>query len=85
MLANLDGLVEYGEDFSAVGTKKMVVRTAYRVGRGMIDWALEEPEPKPEAPPQAEGDPPPARGPTEASDEEPPGPDQEAGTCPAKG
>lgn len=86
VLANLDGLVEYGEDFSAVGTKKMVVRTAYRVGRGMIDWALEESEHKPEAPPQVgEDEAAPARGPTEAGDEEPPGPDQEAGTCPAKG
>lgn len=61
VLANLDGLVEYGEDYSHVGTKKMVVRTAYRVGRGMIDWALEEPD-KPEAPAGGgEGDAPPAQ------------------------
>jgi hypothetical protein len=56
VLANLDGLLEYGEDYSAVGTKKMVVRTAYRVGRGMIDWALAEPEPKPETPQVAGAD-----------------------------
>jgi Protein of unknown function (DUF3306) len=52
VLANLDGLLEYGEDYSAIGTKKTLVRTAYRVGRGMIDRAL-EPEKEtrePEAP-----------------------------------
>ncbi|MGH6944979.1 MAG: DUF3306 domain-containing protein [Geminicoccaceae bacterium] len=41
VLANLDGLVEYGEDYSGIGTKPMIVRTAYRVGRGMIDRSLE--------------------------------------------
>jgi Protein of unknown function (DUF3306) len=37
LLANLDGLVEYGEDYSKVGMVKEVVRTAYQVGRGMLD------------------------------------------------
>ena len=37
VLANLDGLVEYGEDYSGRGTKKMLVHTAYRVGRGFDD------------------------------------------------
>jgi hypothetical protein len=70
VLANLDGLVEYGEDYSGVGTKKMVVRTAYRVGRGMIDWALEEPEPKPETPQVAGADEAPAtRTAVETADE----------------
>jgi Protein of unknown function (DUF3306) len=60
VLANLDGLLEYGEDYSAIGTKKTLVRTAYRVGRGMIDRAL-EPEKEtrePEAPvaPGGEGE-----------------------------
>lgn len=36
-LANLDGLVEYGEDYTKVGTVKQVVRTAYQVGRGMLE------------------------------------------------
>jgi hypothetical protein len=86
VLANLDGLVEYGEDFSGVGTKKMVVRTAYRVGRGMIDWALEEPEHKPEAPPQAGKDgSPSAQLPTETDGEEPVGPDEKAARRPARG
>jgi hypothetical protein len=86
VLANLDGLVEYGEDFSGVGTKKMVVRTAYRVGRGMIDWALEEPEHEPEAPPQAGKDgSPSAQLPTEADGEEPVGPDEKAARRPPRG
>jgi Protein of unknown function (DUF3306) len=37
VLANLDGLVEYGEDYSRIGTVEEVVRTAYQVGRGMLD------------------------------------------------
>jgi hypothetical protein len=49
VLANLDGLLEYGEDYTAVGTKKTLVRTAYRVGRGMIDRALEEEKAESEA------------------------------------
>jgi len=36
VLANLDGLVEYGEDYTKIGTAKQVVRTAYQVGRGML-------------------------------------------------
>ena len=35
-LANLDGLLEYGEDYTKIGTAKQVVRTAYQVGRGML-------------------------------------------------
>jgi hypothetical protein len=41
VLANLDGLVEYGEDYTAIGTAKQLVRTAYRVGRGMLQQAAE--------------------------------------------
>jgi hypothetical protein len=37
LLANLDGLVEYGADYSQVGTTEQIVSTAYRVGRGMLD------------------------------------------------
>ena len=36
-LANLDGLVEYGDDYTKIGTTKQVVRTAYQVGRGMLE------------------------------------------------
>ena len=36
-LANLDGLVEYGEDYTQIGTAKQIVRTAYQVGRGMLE------------------------------------------------
>jgi Protein of unknown function (DUF3306) len=63
VLANLDGLLEYGKDYSGVGTKKTLVRTAYRVGRGMIERALEEAEHKPKAPAPsaAAGDAPPAQ------------------------
>jgi hypothetical protein len=47
-LANLDGLVEYGGDYTKIGTTKQVVRTAYQVGRGMlerIEKAAGEPAP----------------------------------------
>jgi len=36
-LANLDGLVEYGEDYTQIGAAGQVVRTAYQVGRGMLE------------------------------------------------
>jgi hypothetical protein len=36
-LANLDGLVEYGGDYTKIGMAKQVVRTAYQVGRGMLE------------------------------------------------
>jgi hypothetical protein len=41
-LANLDGLLEYGEDYTKIGTAQQVVRTAYQVGRGMLGQ-LQEP------------------------------------------
>jgi Protein of unknown function (DUF3306) len=53
VLANLDGLVEYGEDYSRIGIVEEVVRTAYQVGRGMLDRL----EP---ATAEAEREPPPA-------------------------
>ncbi|WP_119461918.1 DUF3306 domain-containing protein [Rhodospirillaceae bacterium SYSU D60014] len=37
VLANLDGLLEYGEDFSAPWKTTGVVATVYRVGKGMPD------------------------------------------------
>jgi hypothetical protein len=36
VLANLDGLLEYGEDFRAAFSTPGVVATLYRVGEGMI-------------------------------------------------
>ena len=37
VLANLDGLVDHGEDFSDTATVVPGMRTAYQVGRGMLD------------------------------------------------
>ena len=37
VLANLDGLLEYGQDYSQIGITKQLVRTAYQVGRGMLE------------------------------------------------
>jgi hypothetical protein len=69
VLANLDGLLEYGEDYSAIGIKKTIVRTAYRVGRGMIDRALERATGEPEAspPPGREGEAPTVQEPSAAA------------------
>ena len=39
VLANLDELLEYGEDFTAATTAVENLQTAYRVGRGMVDRA----------------------------------------------
>ncbi len=47
-LANLDGLVDYAEDYNRSGTATAVVRTAYQVGRGMLERVA--------APPSGEGD-----------------------------
>jgi Protein of unknown function (DUF3306) len=67
VLANLDGLLEYGEDYSKIGTVKSVVRTAYQVGRGM----LERLEPGPTRA-TAEPDVDPESGGSEGVDIEPP-------------
>jgi hypothetical protein len=45
VLANLDGLLEYGKDYSSIGKTKAIVRTAYRVGRGMLHDHVSEKEP----------------------------------------
>ncbi len=42
VLANLDGLVDYGEDFTGQGVVTGIVETAFRVGRGMVEAAEEE-------------------------------------------
>ena len=64
VFANLDGLVEYGEDFGAAFRNPGPVATLFRLGRGMPgpgdeEEAEQEPEGAPEAPPPpaAEGAP----------------------------
>lgn len=43
VLANVDGLNDYDEDFSMVGTVSEVVKTAYRIGKGYLtDEEIEE-------------------------------------------
>ena len=41
ILANVDGLVDYGEDFTTAKLMGDAVKTAYRVGKGYIDEAEE--------------------------------------------
>ena len=42
MLANLDGLVDYGEDFTDAATVIENMQTAYQVGKGMVTAFLDE-------------------------------------------
>ncbi|GAB4516650.1 MAG: hypothetical protein Tsb0019_16150 [Roseibium sp.] len=44
VLANLDGLNDYEEDFTDAATASQVVRTAYQVGRGFLKSVTEEPQ-----------------------------------------
>ncbi|WP_415401029.1 DUF3306 domain-containing protein [Tateyamaria sp. SN3-11] len=44
MLANLDGLVDYGEDFTDAATVIENMQTAYQVGKGMVTAFLEDKE-----------------------------------------
>ena len=50
-LANLDGLLEYGEDFTDAAMVPEVVATVYTVGKGMLR-DIAEPEPEPETVPE---------------------------------
>jgi hypothetical protein len=43
-LANLDGLIDYGEDFTDAAMVPDVLATAYKVGRGMIAKVLDDAE-----------------------------------------
>lgn len=43
VFANLDGLVEYGEDYALPFRKPLLVATAYQVGRGMVESVLRDP------------------------------------------
>lgn len=60
VLANLDGLVDYGEDFTDAAMVPAVLQSAYKVGRGWArDASKAEPEDMPVAPganPDVEGD-----------------------------
>jgi len=37
VFANLDGLNDYDDDYSALGIVEMVVETAYKVGKGLVE------------------------------------------------
>ncbi len=63
VLANLDGLVEYGEDYAADFAAGAVVRTVYRVLEGMPSGG--EPEEAPGEPSLAEAPPPNGENPPE--------------------
>ena len=60
LLANLDELLDYGEDFSDAATVLADMQSVYRVGKGMVsdeDLAkAAEAEAEPEPDPDAEGD-----------------------------
>ncbi len=79
VLANVDGLVDYGEDFTDAARVVANMQTAYQVGRG---YRRDEPEEMPEKEEEsvlAEGeasDEDPAAGQTQADQE--PGPDETA-------
>ncbi|WP_299616072.1 DUF3306 domain-containing protein [uncultured Tateyamaria sp.] len=44
MLANLDGLVDYGEDYTDAATVIENMQTVYQVGKGMVTAFLEDEE-----------------------------------------
>ncbi len=69
-LANVDGLVDYGEDFT-MGKAGEVLATAYQVGKGLVSKALEPEE-------VAE----PAEAPVQAGEEAPGAPEAEAEAVP---
>lgn len=50
VLANLDGLVDFDDDFTDQATVKTGMKTAYQVGRGMLDHLKTLVEPDPDAP-----------------------------------
>lgn len=57
VLANLDGLNDYDTDFTDAATCVENIQTLYKVGRGMVDRALDvpaDPVPEPDAPQEVE-------------------------------
>lgn len=53
VLANLDELVDYGDDFTDAATVIENLATGWQVGRGYL---IEEPEPEPEPDPEADAE-----------------------------
>lgn len=53
VLANLDGLNDYDEDFTSPELTQKVLATAYQVGRGIVSQVTAKEEPEPET---SEGD-----------------------------
>ncbi|MEL6464977.1 MAG: DUF3306 domain-containing protein [Pseudomonadota bacterium] len=56
MLANLDGLVDYGEDYTDAATVIENMQTAYQVGKGMVTAFLEDEEDEAEEVPAEESE-----------------------------
>ncbi len=48
VLANVDMLVDYGEDFTGKNDPIRLIKTIYRVGKGMVPDEPETPDPQPE-------------------------------------
>lgn len=57
VLANLDELIDYGEDFTDAATVVENLQTAYQVGKGWVERAAELPEEKTAAAGEKTGDP----------------------------
>ena len=55
-LANLDNLLDYGEDFTNAGAVVENIATAYKVGKGFVDRLVEEDEEKAESKPETTGE-----------------------------
>lgn len=74
VLANLDGLVEYGEDFGATFRAPGIVETVYRIGEGMPEPEREREHEKPsaDAPPLPESGKPASAGEADTAAAEPP-------------
>lgn len=56
VLANVDGLVDYGEDFTVAERMGDAVKTAYRVGKGLIEDVQELAEDEEQGEEQDEGE-----------------------------
>ncbi len=55
LLANLDGLNDYDEDFTTpAGAAAAAVRTGWKVGKGFVDKLAEDAEPREETAPRSE-------------------------------
>ena len=74
VLANLDGLVDYGEDFTVSTLMGDAVKTIYKVGKGLIDESEELDDIEDQEPAEGESDA--ETEPPEVA-ESPPGPDDE--------